>query len=165
MFNHWVLLLYDILLIDMYIYIHIYIYIIYIIHVIYIKISSSPKRWQNILFSQSAIPNFPIVFTLLWEIVILYLGNKNYSKELFWDAVDMVVMELMFGVLRCKAFRRVQEQSLIGSIDKAELTNKFPFVTDTDLYKPLIWVPKLIKLMHPQSIKPYQNCFRIVAVK
>ena len=34
-------------------------------------------------------------------------------------------------------------KALTGSIEAAELTNKFPFVTDTNLYKSLIWVPKL----------------------
>ena len=31
----------------------------------------------------------------------------------------------------------------MGSIDEPELTNKFLFVTETNLYKPLIYVPKL----------------------
>ena len=31
-----------------------------------------------------------------------------------------------------------KNKALIGSVDEAELTNKFPFVTDTNLYKPLI---------------------------
>ena len=35
-----------------------------------------------------------------------------------------------------------KNKALIGSVDEAELTNKFPFVTDTNLYKPLIWMPK-----------------------
>ena len=36
-----------------------------------------------------------------------------------------------------------RNKALLGPIDEAELTNKFPFVTGTNLYKPLIFVPKL----------------------
>ena len=46
-----------------------------------------------------------------------------------WGIVKLLV------VSRNKAF--------MGSIGEAELTNAFSFVTDPNLYKTLIWVPKL----------------------
>ena len=36
-----------------------------------------------------------------------------------------------------------RSKALMGSIDEPELTNKFLFVTDTNLYKSLIYVAKL----------------------
>ena len=41
---------------------------------------------------------------------------------------------------------------LMGSIDEVELTNMFPFVTDTNLYEPLIWVPKLCTFIIDKAI-------------
>ena len=46
----------------------------------------------------------------------------------------------------------------------SSLTNKFPFALDTDLNKVLIWVSKLW-CVHLESIKQYQDCFRIVSWK
>ena len=51
------------------------------------------------------------------------------------------------------------------SLDQfSSLTNKFPFALDTDLNKVLIWVSKLW-CVHLESIKQYQDCFRIVSWK
>ena len=40
--------------------------------------------------------NSPIMYTLFSEIEILYLGNKHYSRKLFWvaDAVNVNVDEV-----------------------------------------------------------------------
>ena len=70
------------------------------------------------------------------------MGNKNYSKKIFWGATDIVVNATnVWGAVRPLIVSR--NKALMGSIDEAELTNKFPFVTDSNLYKPLIYVPKL----------------------
>ena len=61
----------------------------------------------------------------------ILLGNKNYSKKLFSGAVNVVVSAAVWGILRPLVVSR--NKSLVGSIDEAELTNKFPFVTDTNL--------------------------------
>ena len=69
------------------------------------------------------------------------MGNKNDLEKLFWGAVDLVVN----AVNVCGAVMPLlvsRNKVLMGSNDEAELTNKFPFVTDTNLYKPLIWMPK-----------------------
>ena len=72
--------IYIYLSISLYKYIYIYIYIYYIIYMLSTKVSPSPERLQHILlFSQSALSNFPTVSTLLWEIVILYF----WKQELF----------------------------------------------------------------------------------
>ena len=70
------------------------------------------------------------------------MGNKNYSKQLFWGAVDVVVNAAnVWGAVTPLVVSR--NKALVGSINKADLTNKFPFVTDTNLYQSLIWVPQL----------------------
>ena len=61
----------------------------------------------------------------------ILLGNKNYSKKLFSGAVNLVVSAAVWGVLRPLVVSR--SKSLVRSIDEAELTNKFPFVTDANL--------------------------------
>ena len=70
------------------------------------------------------------------------MGNKNYSKKLFWGAVDMVVNATnVFGAARPLVVSR--NKVLMSFIDNAELKNKFPFFTDTSLTKSSIWVAKL----------------------
>ena len=56
----------------------------------------------------------------------------------------------VWGVVRPLVVSR--NKAVMGSIDEAELTNKFPFAIDSNLYKPLIWVPKLRALIIDKTI-------------
>ena len=63
------------------------------------------------------------------------MGNKNYSKKIFWDAVDVGVnaANVWSGVRPLVVSRN---KAAMGSLDEAELANKFPSVTKTTFYKP-----------------------------
>ena len=56
----------------------------------------------------------------------------------------------IWGALRPLVVSR--NKALMGFSDKVELTNKYPFVTDTNLYNPLIWVPKLCATIMNKTI-------------
>ena len=53
-----------------------------------------------------------------------------------------------------------RNKALMGSIDETELRNRFPFVTDTNLYKSLIWVSKLYAPIIEKTISKlfYNSC-------
>ena len=92
--------------------------------------------------------------TPFWENVILYYWKKNYPKELIWGAVNVVASAAnVWGALRPLVVP--SNKALMGSIEAAELTNKFPFVTDTNLYKSLIWMPKLCAPIFDKTISKW----------
>ena len=45
-----------------------------------------------------------------------------------------------------------RNKAAMGSLDEAELANKFPSVTNTNFYKSLIWVPKLCAPINHKTI-------------
>ena len=74
------------------------------------RVLTSSKRGHKILFSQSSLISQFCVH--LFEKLYYYtLGNKDYSRKLFWAAVDVVVNA-------SDGWNR----ALVGSIDEAAET-------------------------------------------
>ena len=80
--------------------------------------------YKHLIQKEICSSNFPIVSTLLWEIVILYFDtfrNKNYSKKLVLCAAYAVVNAAdVHGVVRSLVVSR--NKALMGSIVKAVKT-------------------------------------------
>ena len=106
---------------------------------------NSPERWRIMLFSLTALISQLCLYFLekLWYYT---LGDKNYSKKLFWGAVHAAVnADGVYCTIRPLVVSR--NKGLVGSIDEAMKTLELYNFSGLDMAISRLLKPQLFNLL------------------